>query len=299
MSCDKLIFHAPGICPHCQMALIPASEQYTRSKEDQVTQLLKAYNYDTVPGLALGIIKHGELIFAKGYGSANLDYEIPNTPNSRFYIGSMAKQFTGAALVKLSSEGKIDFHAPIQTYLPDFPVYDHPITVQHIIHHTSGIRGTSSMQLIAGIEKNFEEYFSANMQYEMIKAQKSLNFIPGSEYRYSSGGYIILAKVVEAISGISFREYLNIHFFQPLGMDQTFVIDDHQEVVKDRVISYFPTHSGEFKRRSMIFDGMGDGSILTTVSDLAKWDRAFYEDALLHIPQFAARMYEVGILNSG
>ncbi|MEO1384076.1 MAG: serine hydrolase, partial [Bacteroidota bacterium] len=81
------------------MALIPASEQYTRSKEDQVTQLLKAYNYDTVPGLALGIIKHGELIFAKGYGSANLDYEIPNTPNSRFYIGSMAKQFTGAALV--------------------------------------------------------------------------------------------------------------------------------------------------------------------------------------------------------
>lgn len=146
----------------------------------------------------------------------------------------MARQFCGAALLKLESEGKVNFQDPITRYLPDFPVYEEEITIDHIIHHTSGIRGTSSMQLIAGIDHNFEEHFTANRQYEMIKAQKALNFSPGTEYRYSSGGYIVLAKLVEAVSGKSFRKYLDEYFFQPLGMKNTFIIDDHNEIVKDR-----------------------------------------------------------------
>ena len=249
--------------------------------------------YQTGPGCAVGVIKDGQPIFSKGYGYANLDYDIPITDNSKFYIGSMAKQFCGAALLKLESEGKVNFQDPITRYLPDFPVYEEEITVDHIIHHTSGIRGTSSMQLIAGIDHNFEEHFTANRQYEMIKAQKALNFSPGTEYRYSSGGYIVLAKLVEAVSGKSFRNYLDEYFFQPLGMNNTFVIDDHNEIVKDRVISYFPVDKG-FERRSMIFDGMGDGSILTTVNDLLRWDQAFYDDSLLSIPNFAERMYNTG-----
>lgn len=266
-----------------------------QNKQEQLDLKIDALFEDYVdgPGCALGVIKDGEFIFTKGYGYANLDYDIPNEPDSKFYIGSMAKQFCGAALLKLESEGLIDFQEPIIKYLDDFPEYEEVITIDHIIHHTSGIRGTSSMQLIAGIDQNFEEHFTADQQYEMIKSQKELNFSPGSEYRYSSGGYIVLAKLVEKVSGLSFRDYLDKHIFQPLGMDDTFVIDDHHEIVKNRVISYFPKGNG-FERRSMIFDGMGDGSILTTVNDLLKWDQAFYDDSLLGIDSFAERMYETG-----
>lgn len=279
------------------LVLFIAITCFACSKQEEsgaITDLMGTHfkHYKNGPGCAIGVVKDGELIFSKGYGYANMDYNIPNTPDSKFYIGSMAKQFCGAALLKLESEGKVNFNRPITDYLPDFPTYGEPITVNHIIHHTSGIRGTSSMQLIAGIKSDFEDFFTANHQYEMIKNQKELNFGPGTEFRYSSGGYIVLAKLVEALSGQCFREYLDEHIFQPLGMKNTFVIDNHREIVKDRVISYFPL-GNTFERRSLIFDGMGDGSILTTVNDLLLWDSAFYDD-LLGIPNFAERMYEEG-----
>lgn len=298
-ACDDLIFDQAGICPHCQMTLIKRAIETKLSDEKQVDALFQQYDNIASPGAAVGIIKKGVLHYAKGYGSANLDYDIPISLDSKFYIGSMAKQFVGAALLKLETEGKIDFDQPIQKYLPDFPTYEYPIYVRHIIHHTSGIRGTSSMQLIGGIQSDFESYFTAEQQYEMIKNQRILNFIPGTEYRYSSGGYIVLAKVIEGITGHSLRSYLKTYFFDPLGMRNTFVIDDHNEVVKGRVISYFPKREGGFERRSMIFDGKGDGSILTTINDLLQWDKAFYDDALLDIPNFAARMYKGGMLNNG
>lgn len=299
-SCDQLILSEGPNCPDCKMGMVLKTEGPTSLSEvEKIKQLLSKYESEKNPGFAVGVFRNGETVFAQGYGLANLDELIPNTATSKFYIGSMAKQFCGAALLKLKSEGKIDFSKPIQTYLPDFPSYEHPITVDHIIHHTSGIRCTSSMQLIAGVDQNFEETFTAEEQYQLILNQIELNFQPGSEYRYSSGGYILLAKVVEAISGLSFREYLKTHLFDPLGMYDTFVIDDHQEVVRKRVISYWPDENGIFKRRSMVFDGMGDGSILTTIEDLAKWDRAFYDDSLLGIPNFADMMYQNGRLNSG
>lgn len=297
--CDDKTFSQAGNCPACQMPLIP---QYSDNREfnpaDKVDELLSPY-IAAAPGMAIGVIKNGELILAKGYGAANLDYNIPITPDSRFYIGSMAKQFTGAALLKLESEGQINFQDPVYKYLPDFPRYPQDITLDHLIHHTSGVRCTSSMQLIAGINQKFEEHFTAEEQYQMIIQQKELNFEPGTQYRYSSGGYIVLAKVVEQASGMSFRAYLQKNIFEPLGMDQSFVIDDHNEIVENRVVSYWPDQEGGFERRSLIFDGKGDGSILTTVKDLAKWDKAFYEDTLLGIPDFADRMYQKGQLKSG
>ena len=287
------------ICTIILLAILVGCKEAPEEKatlNETIDSLFAEYNEG--PGASIGVIKDGEFIFSKGYGFANLDYSIPNSPDSKFYIASMAKQFCGAALLKLESEGKLDFQKPITHYLPDFPSYNQVITVDHIIHHTSGIRGTSSMQLIAGIKSDFEDYFSADQQYEMIKTQTKLNFEPGSEFRYSSGGYIVLAKLIEAITGQSFRSYLDDVLFKPLRMSNTFVIDNHREVVKDRVISYYPTSRG-FERRSMIFDGMGDGSIVTTVNDLLKWDQAFYDEKLLQIPDFAERMYETGKVRRG
>lgn len=269
-----------------------------QQKFEAIDQRFQQYNRAGSPGFAIGIIKDGTLIFSKGYGHANLDYNIPISDSSLFYIGSMAKQFTTAALLILEAEGKIDFTQTVQTYLPDFPVYEQPITVKHLIHHTSGIRGTNSLQLLQGVDLQFEEVFDTDDLHDLIVAQKELNFPPGQQYRYSSGCYAVLAKVVEAISGKDFRTFLEEKIFNPLGMDHTFVCDDHNEVIPNRVTSYWQIGDQKWERRSVIFDAYGDGGIMTCVNDLVQWDKAFYED-LLGVEHFADKMYTRGILNNG
>lgn len=249
------------------------------------------------PGYGLGIVEKGKLTYSKGYGLANLEYNIPITDSSAFYIGSMAKQFTTAALLVLESKNKIDFNNPVQYYLPNFPTYNHEITINHLIHHTSGIRETNSLQLFQGIDRNFEEVFTTNDLVNLILRQNHLNFPPGEEYRYSSGGYAILAKIVEKVSGQTFRDFLHKTIFKPLQMTSTVVSDNHNEIVPNRVVSYWPIDKNKYERRSQVFNAYGDGGIITTVKDLAKWDRAFYTEAL-GVSNFAEKMYQKSNLNN-
>lgn len=250
------------------------------------------------PGYALGIVDNGVLVVAKDYGYANLEHRIPLSDSSAIYIGSMAKQFTTAALLILESQGKIDLNNTINTYLTDFPVYDEPITINHLIHHTSGIRETNSLQLFQGVNIKFEEFFDTDDLYQLIVQQRGLNFQPGQEFRYSSGGYAVLAKIVEQISGQEFRTFVEENIFDPLGMTKTLVSDDHNEIIPNRAASYWPVDENRYERRSLVFDAYGDGGIITTVKDLAKWDRAFYQD-LLGVENFADKMYQKGKLNNG
>lgn len=281
------------------MFAIPALGQHslTKEKRKKIDSLLGPYEGNR-PGYALGIVQNGELVYAQGYGKANLDYGIPITDSTAFYIGSMAKQFTAAALLILEAEGQLDFKKPVSYYLHDFPSYHHDITLAHLVHHTSGIRETNSLQLFQGIDRQFEAVFSTDDLYELLTVQKELNFKPGSEFRYSSGGYAVLAKIIEKISGRSLRAFLDERVFEPLKMTDTFVCDNHNEVVPNRAESYWPVENGRFERRSQVFDAYGDGGIITTVQDLAKWDNAFYED-VLGVQDFAAKMYQKGILNDG
>lgn len=271
--------------------------EFSESKIERIDTLMEPYRGDR-PGYALGIVEKGKLVYSKGFGQSNLDYNIPISENSAFYIGSMAKQFTAAALLILEAEGKIDLDAPVKSYLSEFPDYEDKITVNHLIHHTSGIRETNSLQLFQGINRNFEEVFNTQDLIQLIYSQRELNFKPGEEYRYSSGGYAILAKIVERISQLSFREFLENRIFKPLDMKNTLVYDNHNEIVPNRVVSYWPIANNKFERRNQIFDAYGDGGIITTVNDLAKWDRAFYED-LLGVKCFSDKMYQKTALNSG
>ncbi len=274
-----------------------AQRSISRDRQETIDSLLQKHN-GYRPGYALGIVQNGKLVYSKGYGKANLDYGIPITDSTAFYIGSMAKQFTAAALLILEAEEKLDFKKPVTEYLPDFPTYREEITVEHLIHHTSGIRETNSLQLFKGIDREFEEVFSTDDLYELIKTQKALNFQPGLEFRYSSGGYAVLAKIIEKVSGQSLRTFLAEHIFEPLGMNDTIVCDNHNEIVPNRAVSYWPIDEEKFERRSQVFDAYGDGGIITTVQDLVKWDQAFYKD-LLGIKDFAAKMYQKGVLNGG
>ncbi|MEM7381512.1 MAG: serine hydrolase domain-containing protein [Bacteroidota bacterium] len=274
-----------------------ASQQTTLDEKlRSVSELLKPYDR-LGPGYAIGIIKDGEMIFSKGYGYANLDHNIAISDSSIFYIGSMAKQFTAAALLILEEEGKLDFKKEVRYYLPEFPEYDWPIRVEHLVHHTSGIRETNSLQLFQGVDLKFEEVFDTDDLVDLVLSQKELNFQPGEQFRYSSGGYAVLAKIVEIISGSDLRKFLKERVFEPLGMQNTFVSNNHNEIVKNRVTSYWPDGDG-WERRSLVFNAYGDGGIMTSVRDLEKWDKAFYRD-ILGVKDFAKKMYQKGMLNNG
>lgn len=273
-------------------------QDLTSEEIEQIDALFQQYNDNHSPGYAIGVVRGGNLVFSKSYGYANLDYDIPLSDSSVFYIGSMAKQFTAAALLILKQQGKLDFNQEVQYYLSDFPIYDKPITINHLIHHTSGIRETNSLQLFQGINPQFEEVFDTDDLYELIIHQKELNFLPDEQYRYSSGGYAVLAKIVEQISGQTFPDFLDENIFQVLGMSNTFVSDNHNEIIKNRVVSYVKKEENQFERRSLVFDAYGDGGVMTTVNDLAQWDKAFYED-LLGIENFAKKMYQTTQLSNG
>ena len=263
----------------------------------RMDQLFESYQSLDNPGYVVGIIQNGKLIYKKGFGSANLDYNIPLTDTSMFYIGSMAKQFTAAALLVLEAKGLLDIQKPVRHYLPDFPEYGDTIKVYHLIHHTSGIRETNSLQLFQGIDLKFEAVFDTDDLYQLVLQQKALNFKPGTEYRYSSGGYAVLAKIIEKISGQSLRSFLHDHIFGPLNMTKTFVCDNHNEIIPNRVVSYWPVGK-QYERRSLVFDAYGDGGIMTCLVDLIKWDQIFYK-GWPELPNFAEQMYEKGILNNG
>lgn len=274
------------------------SEPFSSRQMEQVDSLLSART-NSGAGYAFGIIRDGKLVHSRGYGLANHEQRIPLTDTSVFYLASMSKQFTAAALLLLVEQGQVGLDDPVRDYLPNFPDYGTPISLRHLLHHTSGIRETNSLQLFAGIDRYFEVPFDTDDLLRLVYGQRKLNFSPGEQFRYSSGGYAVLAKVIERVSGQSFRTFLDQYIFTPLGMEDSFVFDDRHEVVPNRVSSYWPSGDGGWERRHHLFTAYGDGGVMTTIRDLVKWDRAFYDDSLLGVPDFAAKMYRRGQLNNG
>ena len=240
----------------------------------KIDALFQQWDHEQSPGAAIGIIQNGALIYARGYGSANLDYQIPLSPDSRFYIASIAKQFTAACIALLSIEGKLSLDDDIRLYFPDLPGYGSTITIRHLIHHTSGLRDYLSMMYLSG--KSFEDYFNNEDGIALIARQKALNFPPDEEYLYSNSGYIMLAEIVHKVSGMPIREYADQHIFKPLKMNNTFFNDDHTQVTENRVISYRNVGDDTFKRFVQNFDGHGDGGMISTIHDLYLWDQNFY-----------------------
>lgn len=253
-------------------------------------------------GCALGVAQDGEFVYRKGYGFANLDWDIPITPTTAFYVGSVAKQFTAAAIALLADEGKIDLDEDIRTYLPEFPARDPAITIRHLVHHTSGIPGIWRVMQRNG--HSTWDRFTRDQALELLGPQE-LDFAPGEQYRYSNGGYFSLAMIVERASGKSLREYTTEKMFEPLGMTHTHFHDDPVHIVARRALSYQPRQVGDqgvegkyYQSYQSNFAIPGPGGLYTTVEDLLQWERNFRNNQLGG-PGFMEIMHSKGILNSG
>src|SRR5476651_1114784 len=192
------------------------------SLQNQMDSMFKKYDKPTSPGVAALIVKDGKIVFEKGYGMANLEYDAPITPTTVFDIASVSKQFCGFAISTLIQEGKILPDDDIHKYLPDVPQFSKPITIRNLIHHTSGLRDWPEALHAAGWR--WDEAFRYEDIMRMVKQQRELDFDPGSKYQYSNTGYNLLAEIVAKVSGKTFPEYIDGHIFKPLDMKQSMVM---------------------------------------------------------------------------
>ena len=275
---------------------LPSHAQIQDSLREKVDAVFENYKSPNTPGCTIALVKDGKVIYEKGYGMSNLEYGIPITPTSIFHVASISKQFTAAAIIMLSLEGKLSLNEDIRKYLPEVPDFGHVITFNHLIHHTSGMRDQWDLQELAGWRDG--DLITEDDVLEMLHRQVALNFIPGSEYYYCNTSYTILGVAVKRITGVSLRQYNDSVFFKPLGMLNTHFHSDHSEITPNRTSAYQQDEQGNWKIYIPVFDNYGATSLFTTVEDLSKWDENFYSKRIGG-PAFISAMLENGILNNG
>lgn len=263
----------------------------------EVDALFAEWDRSDSPGCALGVVENGELTYERGYGSANLDWQIPNATDTVFYVGSVSKQFTAAAIALLAQDGLISLDDDIRDYFPEMPAYDRRITIRHLVHHTSGVRDIYTLMALAGIR--LEDVFSDQEAIALIAAQQETNFPPGDEHLYSNSGYFLLAQLVERVSGKTLREYAEEQIFAPLGMNDTHFHDAPSHIIKRRATSYQSSGDAGFRVSYLgNFDKVGAGGLYSTVKDLLLWDRNFYTGDVGG-QQFLDLIHTPGVLTDG
>ncbi len=243
------------------------------------------------PGCALAVVEDGQIVCKKDYGMANLELDVPITPESVFYTGSVSKQFVAFCVALLAEQGKLSLDDDIRKHLPEMPDYGSQITVRHLIHHTGGIRDYLELEDIAGIP--FGTYHEQDA-LNLIFRQKELNFKPGEENSYSNSGYFLLGVIVKRVSGKSLREFAHENIFKPLNMKNSRFHDNYTELIAKRAAGYYDRGEGEYRNFISTFDCVGSGGLFTSVEDLFLWDQNFYNPKaggesvidLMHTPGF-------------
>ena len=264
--------------------------------EAKVDQLFAEWDKPNSPGAALAVTRDGKIIYTQGYGTANLEYDIPITPTTIFDIASVSKQFAAFTITTLAHDGKLSLGDDIRMHLPDVPDFGSTITIRHLLHHTSGLRDWVQSLVIAGVA--MEDVISFKHILKMVQHQKALNFEPGAAYLYSNTGYNLLAEIVERVTGDSFREWTDTNIFKPLAMTNTHFHDDHQMILKNRAYSYQVVENDQFKHAINNTTALGSSSLYSTVEDLAKWMLNF-DNTRIGEQTVIDQMHQRGVLNNG
>ena len=228
-------------------------------------------------GCAVLVAKNGQVIYRKAFGMADLELDVPMKPEMVFRIGSITKQFTAIAILQLMEQGKLSLQDEITKYIPDYPMHGHSITIEHLLTHTSGIKSYTN---VPELEKFVRTDMKPEEVIEFIKT-KPMEFAPGTKYNYNNSGYFMLGYIIEKITGKTYQEYIQENFFTPLGMTSSCYGND-TKIIKNRASGYQPGDSGAVNAdfMSMLLP-YAAGSIMSTVDDLYKWNRAVHSYKLV------------------
>jgi CubicO group peptidase (beta-lactamase class C family) len=271
------------------------SNHLDNDKIEAVDNLFEKWDNPDSPGGAIGIIQNGEMLYSKGYGAANLEYNVPNTSQTAFSIASTSKQFTAACIVLLSQQGKLDLNQSLYSIYPDFPEYAKTISIKNLLHHTSGLRDYPQLAYLSGLRPN--DYYDDDIMKWVI-SQKELNFPAGEEYLYCNSGYWLLGQIVQKVSGLSLAEFAQQEMFEPLGMSNTHFHDDSARIINNRATGYGLNRSGAYVNFISTQENVGAGGMYTTVEDIKKWDDEFYNQNIF-TDSFWKLMTTQGVLNNG
>jgi CubicO group peptidase (beta-lactamase class C family) len=245
-----------------------------------IDSIFAQYNRTTSPGCALGVFQRERIVYSRGYGMADLNQGIAINPSTVFYVASTSKQFTALSIALLAEQGKIGLDDPVRKWIPELPAYADSITIRHLVHHTSGLRDYLGLWGLSG--RSFADEIPEEVALDLIVRQREADFSPGAKWSYSNSGYFLLSQIVKRASGQSLREFAEAAIFGPLGMTSTHWHDDNQMIVPRRAEGYQPNGKGGFQIVRTSFALVGDGGLLTTVEDLARYDANFYHNRLGH-----------------
>ncbi|HAS39362.1 MAG TPA: hypothetical protein DCS93_02740 [Microscillaceae bacterium] len=258
----------------------------------KIDALFKDFNNKNSPGYAIAITKGNKVLYAKGYGMANLEYDIPIGTQSVFSIASVSKQFTGAAIALLIMDGKLSLEEDVSQYISKLKKYPHKIQIKHLLYNTSGLQDYYRLPRPSGKSWSTFNYFDIEEAIATSLKQDTLLFKPGKQWNYSNVNFMLLTQIVEKATGKKFRDFVWERIFKPLNMTQTLVNDDITNIVKNRVIPYnhrTPENIEAYKQAGIKLNQQGTfiqhwrtsphyggSGIMTTVEDLAKWSINFY-----------------------
>lgn len=290
-----LAFAVVAFVSSATWAQVPGKEKVVAGADRAFEKFTKAY-VAPAPGCAVAVSLSGDVVFEKAFGLADMEHNVPNTTQTIFESGSVAKQFTAAALVLLQQEGKLSIDDPVRKYIPELPDYGSPLTIRHLLNHTSGIRDWGAVMSLTGAGRG-ERVISQDLAFDVITHQRALDFTPGSEYSYSNSGYNLAAIIVERVSKQKFPAFVEERLFKPLGMKNSSWRDDYQRIVPGRAQAYSRPGNGPWRLNMPFMNVYGNGGMLTTVGDWMKWN-AMLDSQSLGAPLVAA-LETRGMLNDG
>lgn len=264
--------------------------------KNDIDGLFSMWENSNGPGGVVLVTQNNKTVFEKAYGLENISYKIPNTSESVFNIGSMSKQFTAMGIVVLQMEGKLSIDDDIKKYLPELNNFGKPITIRHLLHHTSGFRSSPELFGLAGWRDG--DAISNEDVYRYLTKQTALNFEPGSEYMYTNSGYILLAKIIENVSKQNFKSWMKEKIFQPLQMNATFIEENSSNLVSKVATSYSEIEPSVFNYLENNDLTYGASNVYSTSKDVLKWMKNFNE-APANWQSAFEMLKTVDVLNSG
>jgi len=237
-----------------------------------VDSLFSAYSGSTVPGASVVVIADGRVVLRRAYGVADLERRVAATPETDYRLASVSKQFTAMAVMLLASAGKLRYDQPVRDFLPELPAATRPVTIRHLLNHTSGLVDYEDL-----VPESRTAQLDDRDVLGLLATKDSVYFPAGSQYRYSNSGYVLLGLIVARVSGLSYPEFLRTRIFQPLGMSATVAHVEGSDTVPRRAYGYSP-RGGTFVQtdQSVTSATLGDGGIYANVDDMLRWDQALY-----------------------
>jgi CubicO group peptidase (beta-lactamase class C family) len=268
----------------------------SQSIKNDIEGLFSVWKKSTNPGGVVMVSHQNKIIFSEAYGLANIPYNIPNDEETVFGIGSLSKQFTAMGIVLLQLDGKLLFDDDIKKYLPEMHNFSKPITIRHLLHHTSGLRSSPELFGLAGWRDG--DAITNEDAYRYLAKQTYLNFETNSEFMYTNSGYILLAKIIENITKQDFKSWIKEKIFQPLQMNSTFIEEDYSKIITKTASSYTEMEPAVFISVEDFDLTYGASNVYSTCSDILKWSKNFNQTPKEWQKAFAT-LTTLDILNSG